>query len=113
MNFRTFKSGQPGREMFRGLGIADLLAAAESWDGLRSLVVAFNDQDKGHFVDAVRRRDGTASSGERVLLHAICFACDFAWLADELSNGKAWQRMDSPSGAWRQAVAACIAAVDD
>jgi hypothetical protein len=53
---------------------------------LRTLIVKFNDCDEGNFVKLVRNCDGVASSGERVLLHAICYACDFAWLADELAR---------------------------
>lgn len=92
------------------LGLTDFLDGAESWEMLRGLVVAFNKPNEGNFVEAVRRCHDIASAGERVLLRAVCYATDFAWLADELSDGKAWQRMDSASGDWRRAVAACIAA---
>ena len=109
-DFASFKSSQPARAMFRKLGLSDYLEAATSWRSLREIIVAFNDPDQGRFVDLARQCDGVASSGERVLLHAICYVTDFAWLADELTNGKAWQRMDRVGGEWRQAVAACIAA---
>ncbi len=110
MTFAEFKSSQPARAMFRKLGLSEYLEAAQSWRNLRALVVDFNGCDKGRFVDLVRRCDGVASSGERVLLHAICYACDFAWLADELTEGKAWQRMDRAAGDWSRAIAACIEA---
>jgi len=42
------------------------------------------------------------------LLHAVLFATDFAWLADELADGRAWRKMDNVSGAYRRAVAACV-----
>lgn len=108
MNFIKFKNSYPVKTMFRSMGLDQYLQASVSWRSLRELIVDFNACDEGNFVDAVRRRDGTASSGERILLHAICYACDFAWLADELTGGRAWQRMDSAGGDFRRAVAACI-----
>jgi hypothetical protein len=110
MTFTEFKAGQPAQAMFRKLGLTGYLEAANSWRALRAIIVEFNDCDKGNFVKLVRRCDGVASSGERILLHAICCVCDFAWLADELSAGEAWQRMDRASGEWCRAVAACIEA---
>ena len=107
-SFAAFKAG-PGGHMLRGLGFGECLDGAKSWRVLRSLVVMLNDEGRpGCFADAVRRRDGTASSGERVLLHAIACAMDFAWLADELGDGRVWRRMDGVSGAHRDAVVACI-----
>ena len=108
MTFAEFQSSGPAQAMFRKLGLTEYLEAATSWRALRSLIVNFNDCDKGNFVKLVKRCDGVSSSGERVLLHAICCACDFAWLADKLTKGRSWQRMDDVSGEWRRAVAACI-----
>jgi hypothetical protein len=110
MTFDEFKAGQPAKQMFAKFGLTKYLEAAQSWRMLRALIVDFNDCDRGRFVKIVRALDGVASSGERVLLHAVCYACDFAWLADELTGGKAWQRMDRASGDWARAVAACIEA---
>lgn len=110
MNFATFKSGEPAQAMFGKLGLTEHLDAANSWRQLRSLIVDFNDCDAGNFIKIVRNCDGVSSSGERILLHAICYACDFAWLADELSDGMAWQSMDRASGEWCRSVAACIEA---
>jgi hypothetical protein len=111
MDFASFKAGQPARAIFRKLGLDAYLDAATSWRSLRALIVQFNDPDEGNFVKLVRQCDGVASSGERVLLHAICYVTDFAWLADELTKGQAWQRMNRVSGGeWQRAVAACIAA---
>jgi hypothetical protein len=109
-DFAAFKSSEPARAMFRKLGLSDLLQDASGWPSLRALVVAFNGCDQGRFVALARQCDGVASSGERVLLHAICYVTDFAWLADELTEGQAWRRMDRAGGEWRKAVAACIAA---
>lgn len=96
--------------MFRKLGLLEYLEAANSWQSLRAIIIDFNNPDEGNFVKLVRQCDRVCSSGERVLLHAICFVMDFAWLADELAKGKAWRNMDRCSGDHRQAVAACIAA---
>jgi hypothetical protein len=110
VTFPEWKASRPVRAMFRKLGLSDILDAALSWRALRALIVRFNDPDKGHFVTLVRDCDGVASSGERILLHAICYVVDFAWLADELAEGKAWRNMDRASGEHQRCVAACIGA---
>jgi hypothetical protein len=111
MDFKTFKASDPARSMFRKLGHLDYLEAAESWRMLRRLIVDLNDNhNRGCFVDAARHCDGVASSGERILLHAILHVTDFDWLADELSEGRTWRGMNNASGNYRDCVAACIAA---
>jgi hypothetical protein len=108
LTFADFKAGEPAKAMFRKLRLEKYLEAAVSWQSLRTLIVDYNDPDKGLFVESARRCDGVASSGERILLHAILYATDFAWLADGLAEGRVWVRMDRVSGKWRDAVAACI-----
>jgi hypothetical protein len=108
LTFDDFKAGEPARSMFRKMRLGQYLEVATSWRSLRTLIVDYNDPDKGLFVEAARRCNDVASSGERVLLHAILFVTDFAWLADELARGRAWRRMDDVSDEWRAAVAACI-----
>lgn len=109
MTFEEFKAGDPARSMFRKLGLLDHLDAAIGWRHLRAIIVDFNACDEGNFVKLVKQCDGVCSSGERILLHAICFACDFAWLADKLQKkGTVWQNMDRASGEFGRAVAACI-----
>ena len=110
MTFAEFKAGAPARAMFRKMGLQEYLEAAQSWRSLRKLIVHFNDAEEGNFAALARDCDGVASSGERVLLHAILYVTDFAWLADELAEGKAWRNMDRASGEHRRAVAACIGA---
>lgn len=110
MTFREFQASQPARLTFRKLGLLEYLEAATSWRALRALIVDFNGCDEGNFVTLARRCDGVASSGERVLLHAILYVTDFAWLADELGGKRIWQNMDRAGGDWRHAVAACIGA---
>ncbi|QPF81624.1 hypothetical protein IC762_17505 [Bradyrhizobium genosp. L] len=110
MNFAEFKMSQPARIMFRKMGLLDHLAAASSWRDLRELIVEFNHPDQGNFVKRVRECDGVCSSGERILLHAICYVTDFAWLADDLAEGSVWRDMSRASGDFQRAVAACIAA---
>jgi hypothetical protein len=113
MTFAEFKASRPARDIFDKLGLLDYLESATSWRSLRTLIVDFNGCDKGNFVALVR--DCGCSSGERVLLHAILYVTDFAWLADELgtdSKGKSrvWHNMDRVSGEHRRCVAACIVA---
>lgn len=114
MTFDQFKAGDPAQSMFRKLGLEEYLGAAGSWRQLRALIVDFNGCDQGNFVKLARQCDGVCSSGERVLLHAICYVTDFAWLADEFDRAKkggvTWQNMDRAGGEWRRAVAACIGA---
>lgn len=110
MNFADFKASQPAQAMFRKLHLEEYLDAATNWRALRELIVQFNNPDEGNFVKLARQCDGIASSGERVLLHAILFVTDFAWLADELGGREVWQRMNRVSGEWQRAVAACITA---
>jgi hypothetical protein len=110
MDFASFKACDPARDMFRKMGLTPYLDEAQSWLHLRALIVQFNDPDIGRFVALARKCDGVCSSGERVLLHAILCVTDFAWLADKLSKGKVWQRMDSVGGEHRRAVVACIGA---
>jgi hypothetical protein len=119
MTFDEWKNARPVRDMFRKLDLTDYLEPAQSWRSLRLLIVEFNDGNNGNFVEFVRDCNGAASSGERILLHAICYVCDFAWLADELSGtanvdgkpfGAAWRNMDRANGEHRRCVAACIGA---
>lgn len=117
MNFAEFKASAPARSMFRKLGLLDYLDSAGSWRSLRHTIVDFNDCDQGNFVKLARQCDGVCSSGERILLHAICYVTDFAWLADELAGvdkkrktSRVWQNMDRASGEFQRCVAACIAA---
>lgn len=110
MDFVAFKASQPAKAMFRKLGLTEYLEAASSWRALRGLIVDFNGCDEGRFVALARECDGVASSGERILLHAILYVTDFAWLADELTGAQAWQQMDRVGGDWRRAVAACVGA---
>lgn len=104
LTFNDFKSG-PGRAICQRLGLR--IDACASWDEFTLAAVRFNAG--GALVTRARDLDEVASSGERVLLHAILHAADFDWLADELTDGRAWRRMSSASGPYRNAVLACIA----
>lgn len=110
MTFAEFQAGAPARAIFMKLGLIEILEVADSWKLLRKLIVDYNGADEGRFVALVRNCDAVASSGERVMLHAICYAVDFAWLADELDTSDTWRRMDRAAGDWCRAVAACIEA---
>ena len=110
MTFDQFKKGVPAQELFAAMGLSDYLEKATNWGELRSLIVDFNGCDEGNFVERARRYDGVCSSGERVLLRAVMYVTDFAWLADELDEGRTWFRMSRASGEYREAVAACVGA---
>lgn len=115
MTFDEWKNSRPVRDMFRKMGLSDCLESATSWRMLRALIVDFNDCDQGNFVKLARDCDGVASSGERVLLHAICYVVDFAWLADEFGTddkgkSRVWWNMNRASGEHRRCVAACVGA---
>jgi hypothetical protein len=109
-DFYIFKVSRPAQVLFAKLGLQDHLKAAHSWPSLRELIVHFNGRDEGRFVTLARLCNDTCSSGERVLLHAVLYVTDFAWLADELAAGRAWRGMADVDGEWREAVAACVAA---
>jgi hypothetical protein len=121
MTFDEFKASDPARNIFRKMGLLEYLEESTSWPMLRTLIVRFNDDSNGEFpfVALARECDDVASSGERILLHAILYVTDFAWLADELAGadeadgkprGKTWRNMDRASGEHRRCVAACIGA---
>jgi hypothetical protein len=112
MDFEEFKVSEPATELFRSLRLSEHLESALDWDDLRERIVRFNGRDEGNFVQIARRRDAVCSSGERVLLHAVLYVTDFAWLADELAEGHVWRIMDDAHDEYRAAVAACIAKRD-
>jgi hypothetical protein len=107
MTFTEFKRG-PALSIFERMGLQAVLKKSRTWRDLRR--VLFDDGDK--FIAAVRTCNRNASSGERVLLHAILYATGFGWFADKLTMGRAWRRMDEVRGDLRRSVAACIAAED-
>jgi hypothetical protein len=108
MDFASFKNCDPVKRIFRALNLGEPLQAVQSWGQLRRVVIKYNDQTNGRYVDAARIWAGKCSSGERVLLHAILYATDFGWLADELDDGRTWRRLDYVSGSHREAVIACL-----
>lgn len=111
MDFMEFQKSVPARSIFRALGLGDYLESAVSWRSLRTLIVAFNDCDAGNFVEVARKYAGVCSSGEGVLLRAILYVTDFAWLADELDKKRGtWRQFDRVSGEHLGCVVACIGA---
>jgi hypothetical protein len=110
MTFTDFKQG-PARSVFAALGgpFGSILSEAESYEELRSEIIAQNDPDVGRFVKAVRRYAGVCSSGEFRLLLAICAFADFGHVADEMSAGTAWQNISRGCDRrFRAAIAACV-----
>lgn len=98
ITFADFISG-PGGRTCQKLGLEPM-----SWTNLVDIASRAPD-----LVDRARAFDGKASSGERVVLHAVLAASDFAWLADELSSGKTWGRIGFLDLPHRLAVAAVAA----
>lgn len=84
------------------------LEMSESFSDLRRHLVWLNDPDRGFFINAVRRRAGTASTGEFWLLMGIASLSDFGHIADKLCK-KPWQgfygRLDDDHA---RALAACV-----
>jgi len=111
MTFEEFRESEPAKVTFTRLGVSQCLDEAADWWDLRRRVVAANaDEDKyGWVVMRARKAYGVSSSGERAVLVAVLHACDFSRQADSLCKGEAWRRMESASGEWRRAMAACIA----
>jgi len=109
-DFVSFRDG-PGGEICRRIGID--ISNQGCWTDYTRAMIVFNNQEQGgKLVKRARHFAGVASSGEHVLLTACLYAADFAWLADELSEGGTWRRVDKVSGAYRDAVAACVARID-
>ena len=109
MKYEAFKAGPP-RWIMGALG-EDFLWALESapnYATFRKMIIALNDQNRGCFVKAARTNGGVCSPGERELLKGILLLCDFAHVADEISNGVAYGNMTRCGGEFRQAFAACV-----
>ena len=109
-DFVSFRDG-PGGEICRRIGVD--ISNLGSWREYTRAMVVYNNQEQGgKLVRRARNFAGVACSGEYVLLTACLWAADFAWLADELSEGCMWQWMDKVSGDYRDATAACVARID-
>lgn len=109
LHFNDFRDGKGG-ELCCRLGID--ISMCETWSEFTAAMVHFNDKTDGGLIEAARRLDGVGSTGERALLHAVLSAADFSRLADELSGGTVWLRLDYVFGDHRMALAACVARLD-
>jgi hypothetical protein len=108
--FTDFRDGTGG-EICRRMGID--ISGLTTWRAYTDAVVRANDKPLGSIVEAARKLDGTASSGERAVLHAALAAADFAWLAQELDRGNFWERTMHMGNAVRRAVAAAVLRTED
>ncbi len=102
-NFAAFRDG-PGGSVCQRLGVD--ISSAETWCDYTERMVSFNARE-GRLVDAARRFNQVASSGEVAVLHAALAAGDFAWLADELGENS-WDRVSTLGGSAAASVAAAI-----
>lgn len=110
--FTDFRDG-PGGEVCRRFDLD--IAECVSWQHMKNLAGWFDDTPAGKeksLADRATEFYDVASSGERALLLGALYAADFASLADDLAQGKAWRNMHRAGGNFREALAACILQID-
>jgi len=86
--FQIFKNGVGGDLCRRMLGVN--LAGIRSWDALSALV-----QDSESIIDNLQRVYPALSSGEKPILEALLWACDYAHVADQLSGGATYRHINN------------------
>jgi len=94
--FEYFKNGLGGKICKRKLSID--LTDIESWEHLMNFVLDNRDD----VLPRMKSAHATSSSGERPIIEAILWTCDFASIADELSDGKTYYHMGSMSGEYKK-----------
>jgi hypothetical protein len=102
--FAGFRDGYGG-DICKRLGID--ISQLESWGDYTYAMVDFNNEDFG-LVEAAKKFNRVASTGERAVLHAVLASADFAAVADQLAGKGAWNRIDRLGDRARAAVAAAI-----
>lgn len=103
MSFQQFRDGVGG-EVMRRAGVS--LAGCQSWQDYAAALRARGSA----LVEAVRAEGPVLSTGERGVLCAALVAGDYAWLADEIADGGAWQQISRTGGDYRSAVLSALAA---
>jgi len=91
-NFEYFKNGIGGQLCKRRLSLD--LTNIHSWNELQDYIIG-NCTD---LLPKIKDAHAHMSSGEKPIVEAILWACDFASQADELSNGKTYYNLLSMSG---------------
>jgi hypothetical protein len=113
--FEDFQKGHPGPYIV-GRVFNVSVNNLETWAELQHRILATRAGWAGGmdgWCESVRTQYGVMSTGERALLLAILFVCDYTWLADELAEGRSFLNlMEYVSGEYAWAAAACIARID-
>jgi hypothetical protein len=91
------------------------LETSSTYAGFRRMIVHLNDPDQGHWINAIKRRAGTASTGEFWLLMGIAMLTDFGHIANALTRFNNRRRTGPWSGMYgcldakhAAALAACV-----
>ena len=127
MTFEDFKGSSAVRSLIRSLGKlpADSVNGDVAWltvldnsstfGSFRRLIISLNNPDRGFWIDAIKRRAGTASTGEFWLLMGVAMLTDFGHVANELTKANARRRTGPWTGmygcldsAHAEALSACI-----
>lgn len=105
--FHDFARG-PGGQIARRLGVP--CDGAETWRGYAARFLRYA-RDSSRLTQ-IRRTIGVLSTGETAVALALLHAVDLSPLADEMSDGRLWRRLDNTFGEHRLAVIAAILRLD-
>lgn len=91
------------------------LEISSTYAGFRQRIVRLNDPNRGHWIKAIKRRAGTASTGEFWLLMGLAMLTDFGHIANQLTKANNKRRTGPWSGMYASldeqhaaALAACV-----
>ncbi len=89
------------------------LEISSTYAGFRKLIIHLNTPYQGRWVDAIKRRAGTASTGEFWLLMGLAMLTDFGHVANALTRANIKRRTGPWSGMYASldaeaALAACV-----
>lgn len=103
LTFLDFARG-PGGEVARRLGVP-----CDSTAGWRDYTERFlrYARDSKRYAQ-IKSEFGVLSTGEKAVACALLHAVDLSSLADQLSAGRVWQRLDNTFGDYRRAVVAAL-----
>jgi hypothetical protein len=132
MTYEEFKNSHAVRALLASMGNIPAAPCAvssvnnpESWlmaleisptyAAFRHHIVRLNNPHHGYWIDAIKRRAGTASTGEFWLLMGIAMLTDFGHIANQLTKANARRRTGPWSGMYgcldqnhAAALAACV-----
>lgn len=131
MTFHEFKTSNSVRSLLGSMGkvppnpravedndASSWLAALEvssTYADFRQRIIRLNDPSHGHWINAIKRRAGTCSTGEYWLLMGIAMLTDFGHIANQLTKANTKRRTGPWSGMYASldlqhaaALAACV-----